>query len=151
MSVSIARPRRAASSPHATASLPMTPAARVAVLDEAVSVEAALRRAGSATGPVERVDPRLRRRADALRTALERAVLETDPGVAAVGRRVELLEPDGSTLTAALVLPGDGDPEHHWLSSDSPVGAAVLGHRAGEVVLVEAPAGVRPVAIVRVG
>jgi hypothetical protein len=47
--------------------------------------------------------------------------------------------------TYAVVLPEVGDPTQGQVSADAPVGLAVLGRRAGDRVVVAAPAGVRSV------
>ncbi|HEY3523596.1 MAG TPA: GreA/GreB family elongation factor [Candidatus Limnocylindrales bacterium] len=73
-----------------------------------------------------------------------------DPDTAVIGRRVSLHEDDGGRDTYALVFPGDGDPLLGWVSADSPLGAAVVGARAGDVVTVEAPAGPRLVTVAAV-
>jgi transcription elongation factor GreA len=44
-----------------------------------------------------------------------------------------------------------GDPEHGRIAYDSPLGRAVCGHRAGDVVDVVAPIGLRHARIVTVG
>jgi transcription elongation factor GreA len=90
-----------------------------------------------------------RRLATLREVAEDRDVLD-EPGLAVIGRRVTLREPDGEQETYALVFPGDGDPDQGWISADSPLGAAVLGGRAGDEVVVDAPAGRRPVKIVAV-
>ena len=50
------------------------------------------------------------RRLATLRTVAERSAVDDDPDVAVIGRRVTLRETDGTELSYALVLPGDGDP-----------------------------------------
>ena len=69
---------------------------------------------------------------------------------AIIGRRVTVREEDGSESTYALVIPGDGDPFHSWLGVDSPMGSAVLGARAGDQVVVVAPAGERILTVIEV-
>ena len=69
---------------------------------------------------------------------------------AVIGRRVAVREADGARPTFALVIPGDGDPAFGWISADCPVGAALLGARAGEFVTVHAPAGPRALLVERV-
>jgi transcription elongation factor GreA len=73
-----------------------------------------------------------------------------EPGVAVIGRRVSLREDDGTAVTYAIVLPGDGDPDQGWVSAESPLGRALLGSRAGDLVTVVAPAGARRVAVTAV-
>lgn len=50
-----------------------------------------------------------------------------------VGKAVELFDPDdGSRAVFELVLPGENDPQSGRLSVLSPLGAALLGLKAGE-------------------
>ena len=81
------------------------------------------------------------RRLDTLKQVLAAAEVVTDPGCAAIGRRVMLREESGEMLSRSLVYPGDGDPRRGRISADSPLGSAILGARAGDTVEVEAPAG----------
>lgn len=101
--------------------------------------------------PLEPIDPdgvvvalpvrHSRDRYEALRRVRAGAFIAEDPQVAAIGRRVELADESGDVFEIALVLPGDGEPANGWVSGDAPLGAAVLGARAGETVVVRAPSG----------
>lgn len=75
------------------------------------------------------------------RDVLASAAIVDDPGIAVIGRRVTLVEPDGAASTYVLGIPGDGDLRNRRVSVDSPVGSAILGRRVGEPVTVVAPAG----------
>lgn len=121
--------------------LPMTPAAWSALRAEAVR---------SDRGPTDRVDADLVRRIRTIRDVLESVALVDDPLLAVVGRRVTFVEDDGDRHTVALVIPGDGDPPNGWISVDAPLGAALLGSRPGDRVIVHAPAGDRHVTVVEV-
>jgi transcription elongation factor GreA len=73
-------------------------------------------------------------------------------GVAGIGRRVQIrmaggAEPRDYHLVGAL----ECDPERSRISVESPVGEALVGRRAGEVVEVDTPGGLRTVEIVAVG
>jgi len=128
-------------------SWPMTSAARDALDAEAARLVADLAapdqpRAADASGvavrlPVRGAAVRLAR----LRALLAAADVTDEPGIAAIGRRVRLREASQAVWEASIVAPGDGDPERGWLSADAPLGAAVLGRRAGDRVLVPAPGG----------
>ena len=64
-----------------------------------------------------------------------------------------LIEPilrGGQLVRYSLVPPGDGMSVPNELAADSPLGGALLGHRAGDQVIVKAPAGERLVEIVDV-
>jgi transcription elongation GreA/GreB family factor len=103
-------------------------------------------RVGAAPGAtdawiVELPEPDALRRLGSLQAVAERAVVDDEGGVAVIGRRVTVRDPDGVEATYSLVLPGDGDPIQGWISSDSPLGAAVTGRRAGDEIEVVAPAG----------
>jgi transcription elongation GreA/GreB family factor len=102
------------------------------------------------TGPTARRDADLERRVDTIARVLESASVVDTPEVAVIGRRVTLREADGSRLTVALVIPGDGDPRHGWVSVDAPLGQALLGSRPGDHVRVSAPAGDRVVHVEQV-
>lgn len=60
-----------------------------------------------------------------------------------LGSHVELLDLEyGDTLEYSIVGSVEADPSQHKISNQSPVGQAILGKKKGEVVEVEAPAGV---------
>ena len=90
------------------------------------------------------------RRLDVLSAVLDAAERIDEPGRAVIGRRATLLEPEGESVTYALVFPGDGDPDQGWMSADSPLGAAVLGCEPGDRVEVAAPAGRRVVTVLSI-
>ena len=54
--------------------------------------------------------------------------------------RVQYLD-EGDEEEYAIVGARESDPMNNRISNESPVGAALLGHKAGEVVTVEAPDG----------
>ena len=80
-------------------------------------------------------------------TIVEPALRE--PGVAAVGARVTV-EDEGEEDTYVLVSPAEASPRRGHISIASPVGAALCGRRAGDVVPVETPAGARELKVLRV-
>lgn len=90
------------------------------------------------------------RRLDVLSAVLDASDKVHAPDRAVIGRRVTLLEPEGDSVTYALVFPGDGDPTQGWVSADSPIGAAVIGCTAGDTVEVDAPAGRRVITVLSV-
>ena len=137
-----------------------------AELDELVSVERAelarwLRNAREDGGePGENADV-----AEALeeRALLERRIAEvrrrladarivepTADGTVGIGAYVRLRTDDRETRLYQLVGVAEGDPAHRRLSVDSPVGRALAGRVAGDVVEVEAPSGTRLLEIVAV-
>jgi transcription elongation factor GreA len=84
--------------------------------------------------------------------ALVRVAEPPVDGVAGIGRRVRV-EIDGRPAPVEFELVGaaESDPSRGWISVASPMGRALTGHRAGDVVEVEAPGGMRDVRIVAVG
>ncbi|MGZ9160734.1 MAG: GreA/GreB family elongation factor [Candidatus Limnocylindrales bacterium] len=135
----LARPTTTASAwPSPSMAYPMTRVAWSALRAEL---------ARDSLSPTLRPDRELARRLVTIRAVLETGTIADDAGLAVIGRRVTWREPDGLTVTASLVIPGDGDPRHGWISVDAPLGVALLGTRAGDRVVVRAPAGDRTVSI----
>ncbi len=63
-------------------------------------------------------------------------------GVVELGCRVTVREARSrQTHTLTVVSPGEADPEHDRISTDSPLGRALLGRRPGESIIVHAPIG----------
>lgn len=76
-------------------------------------------------------------------------IIEPD-GVVVLGSHVAVGEVDGSQADYQIVIPGEADPVAGRISYESPMGQALLGHRAGADVTVTAPAGRRQVRIIAV-
>jgi transcription elongation factor GreA len=57
---------------------------------------------------------------------------------------------DGEEEEYTIVKKGEADPAHGRISTESPVGRALLGGRGGGEVTVQTPGGVRPLTIVEV-
>src|SRR3954471_20815569 len=81
------------------------------------------------------------RRLETLKDVLARSEIVDGTRRAAIGRRATLSEDGGASMTYEIVFPGDGAPADGCISADSPLGRAILGARAGDVVEVAAPAG----------
>lgn len=65
-----------------------------------------------------------------------------DPNVVAIGSKVGVKELDsGESMVYVVVGSAEADPNENRISSESPVGRALLGKRVGDVVHVEVPAG----------
>jgi transcription elongation GreA/GreB family factor len=58
---------------------------------------------------------------------------------------------DEEAMPYEIVLPGSGDPSVGWISANSPLGDAILGAQAGDIVDVDAPGGRWSVTVVAVG
>lgn len=79
---------------------------------------------------------------NAIRTAIviDQENISTDS--VNVGTVVKVLYlDDNEEEEYSIVGARESDPMHNRISNESPVGAALLGHRAGETVTVEAPDG----------
>ncbi|HLH71126.1 MAG TPA: transcription elongation factor GreA [Candidatus Dormibacteraeota bacterium] len=80
-------------------------------------------------------------------------VIENEPreeGVAAVGARVVVEFEDGDQTAYSIVGPAEADPLRGRISNESPLGRALLGHRAGDVVEWSSPNGTSWVKILAV-
>lgn len=81
-----------------------------------------------------------------LENTLRNAKVIEDAGhsdVVRLGSQVELLDLEyGDTLQYSIVGSVEADPSQHKISNQSPVGQAILGKKKGDVVEVDAPAGV---------
>jgi transcription elongation factor GreA len=63
-------------------------------------------------------------------------------GVVELGCRVTVREAQSRQVhTITVVSPGEADPERDRISTDSPLGRALLGRRLGESIIVHAPIG----------
>jgi regulator of nucleoside diphosphate kinase len=84
-----------------------------------------------------------------LRAELDRAETVVDPShippdVVTMNSQVRLRDVDsGEEMTYTLVFPAEADLEEHRISVLAPVGTAILGYRAGDVVEWPVPAGTR--------
>ncbi len=59
-----------------------------------------------------------------------------------LGCRVTVIEArSGRAHTLTLVSPGEADPERDRISTDSPLGQALLGRQLGESITIQAPMG----------
>ena len=81
---------------------------------------------------------------------LEAQIVEPLPdGEVDLGERVTVLDLEsGEAADYRVVGVGESDPVVGEISYESPLGAALLGHRVGDVVMAEAPAGLRRLEIV---
>jgi len=79
-----------------------------------------------------------------LEAILRYAVLLTEPqGCDSVqlGSRVTVIDADGESCVFQIVGSAEADPPRGRISNESPVGQALLGHRAGDAVLARTPGG----------
>jgi transcription elongation factor GreA len=92
-------------------------------------------------------------RIQTLEAMIRNAVLiEDEPredGVVTVGTRVTVTDEDGDE-TYAIVGAAEADPLRGRISNESPLGRALLGHRAGDEVEWTSPSGISRVTILTV-
>jgi transcription elongation factor GreA len=98
---------------------------------------------------------RLEQRIDVLETRVRAArrlrPREGSSGVASRGSHVVVEDLDDATVSEyVLVASAESDPEHGRLSDESPVGRALTGHAAGEVVKARTPRRTRHLRIAQV-
>ena len=67
-----------------------------------------------------------------------------------IGSRITVQEDDFPADTYYLVGPKEADPEKGYISYESPIGKALLGHKVKDVVTFEAPAGSIKLKVVKI-
>jgi len=72
-----------------------------------------------------------------------------DPTIVEVGDTVTIEEDDGSAEEYTIVGAAEANPREGKISNESPLGKALLNHRPGDVVTVEAPGGAFKVKILK--
>jgi transcription elongation factor GreA len=98
---------------------------------------------------LELLDARLSLLAD--RLAAAEVVEAHRDGAVDLGERVTVLDlQSADTWDYRVVGSGEGDPDAGEVSHESPVGAALLGRRVGDVVAVDAPGGERRFEVVEI-
>jgi transcription elongation factor GreA len=81
------------------------------------------------------------RRLEMLRHVIDDADIVEPDGRVLIGSRVTVRHADGEIETYELVAPGEANARQGRISSDSPLGAALLGRREDDLTFMEAPAG----------
>ena len=71
-------------------------------------------------------------------------------GTVQVGSKDTIKEGDGAPETYMIVGPAEADPKRARISNESPFGRALLNHKKGDKVKVEAPGGAFTVQIVKI-
>jgi transcription elongation factor GreA len=66
---------------------------------------------------------------------------DDDPNTVQVGDKVTIQEEDADPEEYIIVGAAEANPREGKISNESPIGKAILNHRPGDVVTVEAPAG----------
>lgn len=67
-----------------------------------------------------------------------------------VGSTVTISEDEGATEKYTIVGPAEANPREGLISNESPLGKALMGHRANDTIKVDAPAGAFAVRVVKV-
>lgn len=70
--------------------------------------------------------------------------------VVQVGAHVTIQEDDNDPEIFTIVGPAEANPREGYISNESPLGRALMDHRAGDKVRVDAPAGAFQVQILKV-
>ncbi len=71
-------------------------------------------------------------------------------GAVSLGSKVDFIDADGELCTYEIVGTTESDVEQGRISNESPIGKALLGQKAGDKVVVEAPAGTFSITIKKV-
>ncbi|MBO5714704.1 MAG: transcription elongation factor GreA [Clostridia bacterium] len=72
-------------------------------------------------------------------------------GTVSLGSKVEILDEESKeTFTYEIVGTTEADVEQGRISNESPIGNALLGHKAGDTITVKVPAGVTVITIKKV-
>ncbi len=89
-----------------------------------------------------------------LEAMIQNAVLideDKSTDVVTLGCRVTVIEDGGGPETFQIVGSAEADPSQGRISNESPLGRAMLGHKAGEEVNIKTPAGLSRFRIVSIG
>jgi transcription elongation GreA/GreB family factor len=89
-------------------------------------------------------------RLEKLRSAIANAHVVQSDGRGIVGSHVTVSDADGFQESYLLVAPGQADARAGRISTDSPLGAALLGRRAGDPVEIATAAGTHQLVVLRV-
>lgn len=72
---------------------------------------------------------------------IDEASAHQDPTVVSVGDTVVIQEDEGSPEEYTIVGAAEADPRSGKISNESPLGKALINHRPGDTVTVDAPGG----------
>ena len=76
---------------------------------------------------------------------------DNNTAIVRTGLTVKVKDQDmGDIMTFRIVGPAQADPDKGYISEESPVGKALIGHAQGDTVIVEAPAGNLPFEILEI-
>jgi transcription elongation factor GreA len=80
---------------------------------------------------------------------IDEAAAHQNPNIVQVGDTVTIQESGGSPEVYTIVGAAEADPRSGKISNESPIGKALLNHRTGDVLTVEAPGGSFKVKIIK--
>ena len=80
---------------------------------------------------------------------IDEATAHNDPSLVQVGDTVVIQEDDAKPEEYIIVGAAEADPRAGKISNESPLGKALLNHRTGDVVTVDAPGGTFKVKIIK--
>jgi transcription elongation factor GreA len=82
--------------------------------------------------------------------AKAKVIGQRNTDVASLGSTIHLCTNEGREYCYQLVGAFEADPSAGRISNESPVGKALLGHKAGDMVMVSTPGGVREYTILSI-
>lgn len=71
-------------------------------------------------------------------------------GIVKVGSKVTIIEEGNEPETYMIVGPAEANPREKRISNESPIGHALINHKAGEKIKVETPGGAFDVEILKI-
>ena len=74
----------------------------------------------------------------------------TGGGIVSLGSKVAVRDGDGDENMWTIVGSAEANPRQGRISNESPVGQSLMGHKAGDKLTVEVPAGVQQLVILKV-
>ena len=80
---------------------------------------------------------------------IDEATAHNDPNLVQVGDTVVIQEDDAKPEEYVIVGAAEADPRAGKISNESPLGKALLNHRLGDIVTIDAPGGTFKVKIVK--
>jgi transcription elongation factor GreA len=80
-----------------------------------------------------------------------RIIENSKADVVSLGSQVVIRDEEGEEYRWTIVGSAEANPRQSRISNESPVGQALMGHKAGDKVRVDAPAGIEEFVILKVG
>jgi transcription elongation factor GreA len=80
---------------------------------------------------------------------IDEATAHNDPSLVQVGDTVVIQEDDAKPEEYVIVGAAEADPRAGKISNESPLGKALLNHRPGDIVTVDAPGGIFKVKVIK--